>query len=96
MDDPKYGEPSCGLEFHHSFDPTKGQEAAHHVNCPVTGGQCWHDGTSLYASEHLWPLIKMYLQDGKHQQIFNILEREYDQHFEQYDRPGMIEDTPNE
>ena len=96
MDDPKYGEPSCGLEFHHSFDPTKGQEAPHHVNCPVTGGQCWHDGTSLYASEHLWPLIKMYLQDGEHQQIFNILEREYDQHFEQYDRPGMIEDTPNE
>lgn len=85
MDDPKYGEPSCGLEFHHSFDPSNGQEAPHHINCPVTGGQCWHDGTSLYASEHVWPIVKMYLQDGDHAAIFRVLEREYDSHFSDFE-----------
>lgn len=89
MDDPKYGDPSCGLEFHHAFDPTKGQEAPAHINCPVTGGRCWHEGTSLYASEHVWPLVKMYLQDCDHRMIFKILEGEYDRHFEQYEKPGM-------
>jgi hypothetical protein len=89
MDDPKYGDPSCGLEFHHAFDPTKGQEAPVHINCALTGGRCWHEGTSLYASEHVWPLVKLYLQNGDHRMIFKVLEGEYDQHFEQYEKPGM-------
>lgn len=83
-DEPRYGGPSCGLEFHHSFDPTGGEEAPHHINCPVTGGHCWHDGTSLYASESIWPLVKEYLKDGDHGMIFSILEREYDSHFSEY------------
>lgn len=29
--------------------------APHHTDCPVTGGDCWHDGTSLWAREHWLP-----------------------------------------
>lgn len=83
--DPRYNGPSCGLEYHHAFDPTGGQEAPHHVNCSLTGGRCWHEGTSLYATEHLWPRIEPFLRDGSHQQIFRILEKEYDSHFGRYE-----------
>jgi len=69
---------SAGLEFHH----LKGEGAPHHTNCPLTGGRCWHNGTSLYASEWVWPMVKDYLNDGDHLQIFAFLEREYEKHFE--------------
>jgi len=88
MDDPKYGGASCGLEFHYSFDPRGGEEAPHHINCPVTGGQCWHEGTSLYAEESVWPMVKEYLRCGEHEQIFSLLEHEYNKHFQEYERPG--------
>lgn len=82
MDDEKYP-PTAGLEFHHLDDHPYAQgKAPHHLDCPLTGGRCWHDGTSLYATEHLWPLIEGYLRCGEHKQIFDILEREYCQHFE--------------
>lgn len=67
-------DPSCGLE-RHSIYP-RGEDAPDHVNCPLTGGRCWHDGTSLYAREHLWPNISSYLQINDHESIFRILERE--------------------
>lgn len=65
---------SCGLEVHR----IEGDGAPHHINCPLTGGRCWHDGTSLYAEEELWPLIKEYLKTGDHETIFRILEGEAD------------------
>lgn len=77
-------EPSCGLEFHH-FEAGEhfiGQ-APHHLDCPLTGGRCWHDGTSLYASETLWPRIKYSLKDGEHDVVFGILQYEYTSRFEQ-------------
>jgi|GEM_PF-1259725 len=77
-------EPSCGLEFHHCFDPSGGNQAPHHTNCHVTGGQCWHDGTSLYASEHIWPIVRDYLRGGEHAEVFRLLEREYEKHFEDF------------
>src|SRR5579859_4510710 len=55
---------SCGLEFHHPFPPDD-RSAPGHINCWRIGGRCWHDGTSLYASEHLWPLIQPYLRTGE-------------------------------
>jgi hypothetical protein len=70
---------SCGLEFH-SAEPI-GDDAPHHIDCPITGGRCWHDGTSLYANEHLWPMIEGYLRGGEHEFIFRMLEREHDRHF---------------
>lgn len=76
----KFGGPSCGLEFHHGFDPTGGKEAAHHARCWLLEGPCWHDGTSLYASETIWPIVQSMMPD--HAAIFRLLEREYDRHFE--------------
>ena len=72
---------SAGLEFHH----LTGDGAPHRVDCPLTGGRCWHDGTSLYASETLWPHIEPYLKTGDHEKIFKILEREARMHFRMHD-----------
>jgi hypothetical protein len=48
---------TCGLEFHHSrlaWQRITGRnEAPHHIDCPLLGEPCWHDGTSLYATETL-------------------------------------------
>ena len=80
----EYGD-SCGLEFHHTEAcGWHTDEAPHHVNCPLTGGRCWHDGTSLYASEHLWPRVKDLLALGNHEAIFRILEQEADERFGQF------------
>lgn len=81
MDDrSSFPDPSCGLELH-SVTPFD-DSAPHHLDCPVTGGRCWHEGTSLYASEHLWPMVKLYLEDGDHQAVFRMLESEHDRFFE--------------
>lgn len=74
---------SCGLEFHHTADcGYRTDEAPDHINCPKTGGRCWHDGTSLYASDHLWPMIEAYLRIGDHDAVFRILENEADERFD--------------
>lgn len=75
-------EPSCGLEFHHSpLARYRCDEAPDHTNCFLIGGPCWHDGTSLYASETIWPAVEPMLRAGDHEAVFRILEREYDRHF---------------
>lgn len=80
--DPKYGGPSCGLEFHHmAHAKNRPAGAPGHTNCPLTGGVCWHDGTSLYASEHVWPYVEPMLRGGEHDAIFRYLEGEYRRHF---------------
>lgn len=75
-------DPSCGLEFHHAaranYDPDR---APDHIKCPLIGEPCWHDGTSLYASETIWPMIEPMLRSGDHETIFRVLEGEYDRHF---------------
>jgi len=78
--------PSCGLEYHHTdtYRQRTGYrrgEAPDHIDCPMTGGRCWHDGTSLYANEHVWPLVEHYLRSGEHEAIFRILEGEADERF---------------
>lgn len=76
----QYGD-SAGLEFHH----LSGEGAPHHLNCPLTGGRCWHDGTSLYAMETVWPQVKDFLRfdrEAAHETIFRLLEHEYTSHFE--------------
>lgn len=92
IQDNKDYDPSCGLEFHRDFDPTNGQQAAQHKNCWLTGGKCWHEGTSLYASEHVWPMVKCYLKEGNHEAVFRTLEYEYNQHFEQFTRFAQDQD----
>lgn len=85
-------DPSCGLEFHKDFDPTNGQEAAHHKNCWLTGGKCWHNGTSLYASEYVWPYVEERLRMGEHEAVFRFLEREYNAHFKEYELKGETDE----
>lgn len=79
--DMKYS-PTAGLEIHRC-EPADYQrgEAPHHINCPVTGGRCWHDGTSLYATETLWPMFEVWLKHGDHEAIFRSLEGEYNDRF---------------
>lgn len=84
LDDEKYG-PTAGLEFHHTEACGFNTEfAPDHIDCPLTGGRCWHDGTSLYAIESLWPQVEHHLQAGDHPEIFRILEHEADRHFAQF------------
>lgn len=68
------GPPSAGLEIH-SYT---GEGAPSQIDCSLTGGRCWHDGTSCYAMETLWPRIQVYLERGNHLKIFDILESEAD------------------
>lgn len=88
--------PSCGLEFHRDFDPYGGERAADHAKCWLTGGKCWHDGTSLYATDDLWPMISAILKDGDHEIIFRLLEQEYEDHFAKFQgyRTRPTGDTP--
>lgn len=75
-------EPSCGLEFHHTEAcGWNTGDAPDHISCPLTGGRCWHDGTSLYARETVWPRVEDYLRRGDHEAIFRTLEYEADRHF---------------
>jgi hypothetical protein len=74
-------ETTAGLEFHH----TTGEGAPDHCPCPLLGRPCWHDGTSLYATETVLPLVMFYLKKSDHKEIFQILEREYAIHFERGD-----------
>ena len=87
QDDGKY-DPSAGLEFHHVRPIYSEGDAPDHVNCPLTGGRCWHDGTSLYASETLWPLIEPMLRHGEHAAIFRVLETEAADHAERHGLAG--------
>ena len=50
--------PSAGLEMHYKIRPADltGQESLTD-KCWLTGVQCWGDGTSLYATERLYPLV---------------------------------------
>jgi hypothetical protein len=79
----KFGGNSCGLEFHRAAwsmrRPPK--DAPSQGKCWLIGGPCWHDGTSLYASEHVWPIVQSMLRSGDHEAIFRLLEGEYDSHF---------------
>lgn len=76
---------SAGLEFHHTAACNyRPNTAPDHVNCPLTGGQCWHDGTSLYASETVWPAVQAMLRSGNHEAIFRYLESIASEHFERY------------
>jgi hypothetical protein len=77
---------SCGLEFHHTARAGRyPNEAPHHRDCPLLGEPCWHDGTSLYAEETIWPIVEPLLRNGDHGSVFRLLEREYDRHFKRDD-----------
>ena len=50
-----------GVETHWSHDPPDYMDGGpHHTDCEVTGGNCWHEGTSLWASEHWIPMYERF------------------------------------
>lgn len=80
--DEGWNEPSVGLEIHYRTPPDHmTNHAPNHTDCWLLGGWCWHDGTSLYARERLWPEIERYLAAGDHENVFRVLEYEYDRAF---------------
>jgi hypothetical protein len=45
-----------GVEYHHAFPPDyMRNDPPSHSPCHFLGKPCWHDGTSLWASEHWIP-----------------------------------------
>ena len=73
---------ASGFEYHwkrHSKpDYFKDEDEAPHNDCTITGGECWHDGTSLWASEHWMPLYRAIGPEA----TFEHLEAQYRKTFE--------------
>lgn len=71
---------SAGLETHHRQPPEHMEDdAPSHEKCWLIGGPCWHDGTSLYASEQLLPEWQRKPHD--HAAMFELLQIEYAKRF---------------
>lgn len=70
---------SLGLETHYRVCPDcyVGREA-HHEDCWLIGGKCWHDGTSLWAHEYWMPRFL----DGGTDWLWPRLERQYHEVFD--------------
>jgi len=74
--------PTCGLEYHRQTAPDYRLDApADFESCWLTGKPCWSDGTSLYASEYLYPLWKAVGTEG----FWPYLEAAYRDYFEKED-----------
>ena len=63
------------------MSPQYPDEPPSQVPCWLLKVPCWHDGTSLYATDTLWPMVEGYLRGGEHEQIFRLLEWEADRVF---------------
>jgi len=63
-----------GIEEHRR-EPDKYQvgKPPDHTDCRLLEGNCWHDGSSLYASEVLIPILKQRGEDA----LWTQLEAEY-------------------
>ncbi len=66
---------SAGVEYHHRAKPTWMQARAGYPSqhCWILGGECWHDGTSLWAMEVWLPILE---RDGE-DAIWTQLEQTY-------------------
>jgi hypothetical protein len=64
-----------GLEIHRRTCPHDENRPPSHHNCPLLGGICWRDGTSLYATDALIPRWK--LDFPNHDAIFGWLIAEF-------------------
>ena len=82
---PEDGRFSCaGVETHYASAPDyMDGEAPSHENCWILGGPCWHDGTSLWASEHWLPHFRTSGTDW----VWAELERRHKQEFYLEDKP---------
>ncbi len=69
---------SGGVEYHWRYPPAHApHKAPDHTDCPYVHGVCWHDGTSMYASDYYVPMIENAGSiDSVHEMIFLSLERD--------------------
>lgn len=74
--DNKYGERfQGGIEIHYRKPPGyMRHDAPSHDNCWLIGGPCWHDGSSLQASERWIPIWVG--SENDHDRMFRLLEHE--------------------
>lgn len=71
---------SGGLETHYRSPPDYMEDhAPSQDKCWLLKCPCWHDGTSLYATEHLIPLWLANQNDPEY--VFRILVEEYEKTF---------------
>ena len=65
-----------GVEYHYTekTKPPYMDEAYRHEDCVCNGGVCFHEGTSLWASEHWIPIILPLGDDA----IWSELEQNYE------------------
>lgn len=78
---------TAGIELHHvRACGYRTDEAPDHINCPVTGEPCWHDGSSFYATENLLPMFLDCLRHNDQKHAFELLEQEAYRHFSEYER----------
>ena len=69
---------SGGLEIHRREpDGYQRGEGASNDHCWLLDGPCWHDGSSLYATEQLIPLLENFGEDA----LWERLESEYRHRF---------------
>jgi hypothetical protein len=69
-----------GLEEHRRAPAYyQNAESPSHEHCSLLNGKCWHDGSSLYASEFIIPF---YEQSGE-EALWPLLEGEYRRRFEE-------------
>lgn len=80
---PLYGEEiewSGGIEIHYRVPPEFRQnDAPDHDDCWLLHGPCWHDGSSLQASE-IW-IPRWIVNPHDHENMFRMLEVEADYRF---------------
>lgn len=75
---------TAGLEIHYARGHVPEylvHQAPSHKRCWLLGEPCWHDGTSLYATETLWPIVEAMLKGGDHESVFRLLESEANNRF---------------
>jgi len=67
-----------GVEYHYTKEskPKYLGKGSHNKKCDQNNGQCWHDGTSLWASEYWIPIILPMGDDA----IWNRLKQQYVEH----------------
>jgi hypothetical protein len=83
--DADYGD-TGGIETHYREPPDyMADDAPSHDQCWLLKAPCWHDGSSMHATEFFIPMWKSAPHD--HEGMFRLLQREYDRTFSAEDAP---------
>lgn len=74
-----------GIEVHSRKQVYVGDKEPSQAHCWLLDGPCWHDGSSLYFSENIEPMLRHkdgQFGDGIHEYMKTILAEWYRSHFE--------------